>query len=120
MVTSMRRLLLPLLLTPVLLLTACSQKEVQDAVSKGTSALKERVAVTATESFRVMLIEEATKRGIAPDNAELVTEISGRIPGAKFTPASGGRLSVAYLGGSACIVLPTAANQGTVVAGVCV
>ena len=119
-VTIMRRFLLPLLLLPALLLTSCSQKEVQDAVSKGTAALKERAAVTATESLRIMLVEEAKKRGIAPDNAELVTEITGRIPGAEFTPAAGGRLSVAYLGGFACVVLPTAANQGSVVAGVCV
>ena len=116
----MRRLLLPLLFVPVLALSSCSQQEVQDAVSKGTAALKERAAVTATESFRVMLVEEATKRGVAPDNPALVTEISGRIPGAKLSPASGGRLSVTYLGGSACMVLPTAANQGSVVAGVCV
>jgi hypothetical protein len=115
------------IIVAALALTSCSAVELDAALGTAKAAAAERAAVGSAEAIRLVIIEEAAKRTLSADSLLLLAEVAKGVPGATLlvNDANGddrdddGKVTVGSLGGSACLVLPTATTAGATTAGAC-
>ena len=108
-------------------LTACTTTEIGSALEAGKQNVKQRAADAAAETLRQAVIEQGTKRGLAPSSLVLIKEVAGTLPSLAISyvdvdandAADTGSITVTAFGMSSCLTLPTTSSDGSVASGAC-